>query len=90
MSAAFYDYVRGLTDRVPPGYSVAGMRVYRYLVYLGASQMVEASFPGLRQGLGEPAWRALIEGFVRQSAWTSHFYGDLQHEFREFLARTTA
>ncbi|OZI72104.1 HvfC/BufC family peptide modification chaperone [Bordetella genomosp. 12] len=90
MSAAFYDYVRGLSDQIPPGYSAAGMRVYRYLVYLGASQMVDASFPGLRDGLGESAWRVLIEEFVRQSAWTSPFYGDLQHEFRDFLARASA
>ena len=31
---AFYDYVRGLTDEVPEGYTLAGMRAYRHLVYL--------------------------------------------------------
>ena len=39
--AAFHDYVRGRTDELPPGYSEAGMRLYRHLVYLGASQTVE-------------------------------------------------
>lgn len=89
MSAAFFDYVRGRSDAVPHGYSEAGLRAYRYLVVLGASQMVEANFPGLRTQLGEEAWRTLIEGFVRQSAWRSHFYGDLRHEFTDFVARAS-
>lgn len=53
MPAGFYDYVRGLSEQVPAGYSAAGMRVYRHLVYLGASQMVDAGFPGLRDGMGD-------------------------------------
>jgi len=88
--SAFFDYVRGRTDLVPTGYTEAGMRVYRHLVYLGASQMVEAHFPQIRTELGEDAWRYLIEGFVRQSSWTSHYYGDLKDEFIDFLARERA
>lgn len=86
----FYAYVRGQTDTLPAGYSEAGLRVYRYLVYLGASQLIEAHFPELRAGLAETQWRALIEAFVRQSQWTSHFYGDLKNEFLAFLARQSA
>jgi hypothetical protein len=89
-SDAFYDYVRGRTDAVPEGYTLNGMRAYRHLVYLGASQMVEAHFPAVREQLGEEDWRALIEAFVRESAWTSHYYGDLEHEFTAFLARQSA
>lgn len=89
-SDAFYDYVRGRTEAVPEGYTLQGMRAYRHLVYLGASQMVEAHFPAVREQLGEEAWRALIEAFVRQSAWASHYYGDLKDEFTAFLARETA
>lgn len=88
--SAFYDYVRGRSDVVPPGYSEAGMRVYRHLVYLGASQLIEAHFPQLKQELDEDAWRTLMEGFVRQSNWTSHYYGDLKDEFLAFLARESA
>jgi hypothetical protein len=88
--SAFHDYVRGRTDVVPDGYAEAGMRVYRYLVNLGAAQMVEAHFPDLRAQLGDEAWRALIEAFVRQSAWASHYYGDLKDEFIAFLARESA
>lgn len=89
-TSGFYAYVRGQTDAVPAGYSEAGLSVYRYLVHLGACQLIEAHFPELRAGLGEADWRALIEAFVRQSQWTSPFYGDLQNEFLAFLARESA
>ncbi len=90
MSALFYDHVRGLTDEIPAGHHPKGMRVYRYLVHLGASQMIDACFPTLRESLGEEAWGLLIADFVRQSKWTSHFYDDLEHEFQTHLARTLA
>ena len=90
MSAAFYDFVRGRSDDVPAGYTAAGLRVYRHLVYLGASQMVEAHFPQVKEELGDEAWRTLIEEFVRQSQWTSNYYGDLKDEFLTFLARESA
>ena len=90
MPATFFDHVRGLTDEVPEGYELRGLRVYRHLVRLGASQMVEACFPQLRAQLGESAWTLLISDFVRQSQWASPFYGDLEHEFRTYLATTVA
>ena len=85
----FHDYVRGRTDSIPEGYTEAGMRVYRYLVYLGASQLVEGHFPQMKTTLGDEAWRALLEAFVRDSQWTSNYYGDLKDEFLVFLARTS-
>ncbi|SDK42156.1 hypothetical protein SAMN05192566_1311 [Methylophilus rhizosphaerae] len=89
MPDGFYQYIRGATEVVPAGYTEAGMRAYRYLVFLGASQMIEVHYPELRQQLGEAAWKELIQAFVRQSAWTSHYYGDLKDEFLAFLARQT-
>lgn len=86
----FYDYVRGRSDQVPHGYTEAGMRVYRHLVYLGASQMVEAHYPEVKAELGDEAWRTLIEAFVRQSQWTSNFYGDLKNEFLTFITQESA
>lgn len=90
MSAAFYDFVRGRSDDVPAGYAAAGLRVYRHLVYLGASQMIEAHFPAVREQLGDDAWRTLIEAFIRQSEWTSPYYGDLKDDFLAYLARESA
>ncbi len=90
MSTGFYDYVRGRSDVVPEGYSETGLRVYRHLVFLGASQMVDAHYPDLRSQLGEAPYRALVEDFVRQSAWTSPYYGDLKNEFLDYLERTRA
>jgi hypothetical protein len=86
----FFDYVRGRSDVVPEGYTARGMQVYRHLVFVGASQLIEAHHPSLRAGLGETAWRALIEDFVRQSAWTSPFYGDLHEAFMDYLARQSS
>lgn len=83
--SAFHDYVRGRTDLVPDGYSEAGMRLYRHLVWLGASQLLEAHYPAVRAGLMEEDWRQLIAEFVRESAWDSHFYGDMSDEFLGFL-----
>jgi hypothetical protein len=90
MSSAFFDYVRGRTEQPPAGYALRGLKVYRYLVLLGARQLLEASFPDLRQQLGEAAWLALTEDFVRQSQWDSHFYADLEDEFKNYLARAAA
>lgn len=89
MSAGFYDYVRGRSDVVPPGYSEAGLKVYRHLVYLGAAQMIEAHHPELRSALDDAQWRFLIEDFVRQSAWESNYYADLLGEFQAYLARVS-
>jgi len=90
MSEDFYAYVRGRSDALPAGYTEHGMRAYRHLVFIGASQMVEAHFPAIRQELGEDGWRALIAAFIRQSAWDSPCYGDLIDEFRSFIARESA
>ena len=72
----FTDYVRGLSDELPPGHSRQGMEVCRHLVRLGVEQQVQARHPGLRdqltEAMGEPAWEALITGSSR-SAWTSPF-----------------
>lgn len=90
MSEDFFDYVRGVTDAVPAGYAEQGMRAYRHLVFIGACQMVEAHFPAVREQLGEAGWRALIEAFIRQSAWASPYYGDLKDEFLAFIERERA
>lgn len=88
--STFYDYVRGCSSEVPAGYEERGLRVYRYLVRLGASQMIEAHYPDLRQQLGEEAWDELLSAFIRQSRWTSNFYKDLKDEFLDFIARESA
>ena len=90
MSSAFFDHVRGRSDEVPAGYTAQGLRVYRHLVYLGVSQMIEAHFPAVREKLGEAGWRTLIEAYIRQSTWTSPYYGDLTDDFLAYLARESA
>ena len=55
-----------------------------------ASQMIEAHFPAVREQLGDDAWRTLIEAFIRQSEWSSPYYGDLKDDFLAYLARESA
>lgn len=88
--AAFFDYVRGVTDTLPEGYGEAGMRLYRHLVYLGVSQQLEAHFPAVRAALGDDDWRTLLHAYIRESRWDSPFYGDLPDDFLDFLARQGA
>lgn len=89
MSTAFYDYVRGLSDTIPEGYQAQGMHLYRHLVMLGVRQQLEAHYPELPKTLGETQWTQLLETFVRESHWESHYYGDLTHEFVQFLEKQT-
>ena len=88
--SAFHDYVRGRSDALPAGFGEAGMRLYRHLVYLGVHQLLEVNFPDVREALGEDAWRALLQAFIRESRWDSHFYGDMKDEFVAFLQRQSA
>ncbi len=88
--SAFFDHVRGRTDDPPPGHDPRGLRLYRHLVWLGASQTVEAHHPELRAQLGEDAWHTLIAAWVRDSAWDSPFLMDLNDDFLAFLARAGA
>lgn len=88
--SAFHDYVRGISDTLPAGYDERGMRLYRHLVYLGAVQMLEAHFPQLPQALGAGQWQALVQAFIRESRWDSHFYGDMSDAFMVFLQQQSA
>ncbi len=88
--SAFHEYMRGRSDVLPAGYGEAGMRLYRHLVYLGVHQMLEAHFPEVRAALGEDDWRALLQAFIRESHWDSHFYGDMKDDFVIFLQRQSA
>ena len=87
--AAFFDYVRGRTNDLPPGYTEAGLRLYRHLTWLGVSQALEARYPTLRADLGEDAWLTLTRAFVRDATWSSPFYADLTDDFPAFLARVS-
>lgn len=87
MSKAFYDYVRFKTEIVPDGYDFKGLTVYRRLVYLGVSEMVGDCFPSLKEALDEVDWEELMKDFISKSSWDSHFYGDLENEFRIYIER---
>ena len=81
----FFDYVRGLTEVVPEGYSPQGMAVYRHHVYLGPSQLLAASYPELKTALSEDAWTSLMKDFIAKTRWSSHFYSDIDENFKQYL-----
>ncbi len=82
----FFDYVRGLTEVVPDGYSAQGMAVYRHHVYLGASQLLAASYPELKTALSEADWTSLMNDFIAKTRWSSNFYSDLDENFKHYLS----
>ena len=88
--SAFHDYVRGRSDEMPVGYAGPGMRLYRDLVYLGVDQLLTAHFAEVRTALGDNDWRALLQAFIRESQWESHFYGDMKDDFLAFLEQQGA
>lgn len=86
MDPQFWDYVRGITDEVPAGYTKAGCDLYRHLTYLGAHQMLESCFPEIREGLAAEDWEAMIRHFVATTRWSSNYYGDMENEFLQYLS----
>jgi hypothetical protein len=83
--SAFFDYVRGVSDVVPTGYDLRGMRLYRHHVFLGVSQLLASSFPELRAELSTDDWTVLLRDFIGKSRWASHFYVDLDVQFKRYL-----
>ena len=68
--SSFHDFVRGISNEVPSGYSEAGMHLYRHLVYLGVVQMLEC-----RRKFSEDALFVLDEENCTNSAsrnWSSN------------------
>lgn len=86
--SSFFDYVRGLTDVIPVGYSHQGMAVYRHHVYLAASQMIEVTYPELKAALSDDDWRILMQDFIAQTRWGSHFYAELTDNFESYLTNS--
>jgi len=83
--SAFFDYVRGVSDVVPAGYALRGMRLYRYHVFLGVSQLLASTFPELRAELSTDDWALLLRDFIGKSRWSSNFYADLDVQFKHYL-----
>ena len=86
----FFDYVKGVSDTVPQGYTEKGLKVYRYLVYLGVEQMIENCFPQLKETLPEEDYKLLIESFIRDFTFTSPYYYNLEEDFKVYLQKNLA
>jgi hypothetical protein len=82
---AFFDYVRGVSEVVPAGYDLRGMKVYRHHVFLGVSQLLEGAYPELRAELSTDDWAVLLRDFIVKTRWSSNFYADLDVQFKLYV-----
>jgi hypothetical protein len=74
-----------VSDAVPAGYDLQGMKLYRHHVFLGVSQLLEGAYPELRAELSTDDWARLLGDFIAKSRWASNFYADLDVQFKLYL-----
>lgn len=80
-------YLRDPEHQTPPtDMNAARVEVYRDLVFNNVSQLLSGTFPVLIRIIGEPRWRLLVRGFLRD--WRAHTpkFAEIAGEFIEFLA----
>jgi hypothetical protein len=80
-------YLRDPDHRAPPaGMDVARAQVYRDLVFSNLSSLLSGTFPVLVKTLGDGEWRSLVRIFLRDYRAQTPKFGEIAHEFVEFLA----
>jgi len=71
--------------RCPPDVPPRRMQAYRELLTNNVESAVSACFPVLRELLGEPRWRQLVEDFFAQHRCHSPIFREIPSEFRRWL-----
>jgi hypothetical protein len=80
-------YLRDPDHCAPPaGMDVARAQVYRDLVFSNLSSLLSGTFPVLVKTLGDGEWRSLVRIFLRDYRAQTPKFGEIAHEFVEFLA----
>ena len=80
-------YLRDPEHCAPPaGMDVARAQVYRDLVFSNLSSLLSGTFPVLVKILGDGEWRSLVRIFLRDYRAQAPKFGEIAHEFVEFLA----
>ncbi|MGI9150109.1 MAG: HvfC/BufC family peptide modification chaperone [Limnohabitans sp.] len=74
-----------MSEVVPAGYDLRGMKVYRHHVLLGVSQLLEGAYPELRAELSTDDWAVLLRDFIVKTRWSSNFYADLDDQFKLYV-----
>lgn len=80
-------YLRDPEQQMPPAdMNVARAEVYRDLVFNNVSQLLSGTFPVLIRIIGEPRWRLLVRGFLRDWRAQTPKFGEIAGEFIDYLA----
>lgn len=80
-------YLRDPEHQTPPtDMNAARVEVYRDLVFNNVSQLLSGTFPVLIRIIGEPRWRLLVRGFLRDWRAQTPKFAEIAGEFIEFLA----
>lgn len=80
-------YLRDPEHQTPPSdMNAARVEVYRDLVFNNVSQLLSGTFPVLIRIIGEPRWRLLVRGFLRDWRAQTPQFGEIAGEFIDYLA----
>jgi len=84
---ALTHYLRDPEQQTPPSdMNAARVEVYRELVFNNLSQLLSATFPVLIRIIGEPRWRLLVRGFLRDWRAQTPKFAEIAGEFVDYLA----
>ncbi|WP_332768874.1 DNA-binding domain-containing protein [Pseudomonas koreensis] len=79
-------YLRDPEHQTPPSdMNAARVEVYRELVFNNVSQLLSGTFPVLIRIIGEPRWRLLVRGFLRDWRAQTPKFGEIAGEFIDYL-----
>ena len=70
----------------PADMNAARVEVYRDLVFNNVSQLLSGTFPVLIRSIGEPRWRLLVRGFLRDWRAQTPKFAEIAGEFIDYLA----
>lgn len=80
-------YLRDPDHQTPPAdMNAARVEVYRELVFNNVSQLLSGTFPVLIRIIGEPRWRLLVRGFLRDWRAQTPKFAEIAGEFIDYLA----
>jgi uncharacterized protein len=80
-------YLRDPEHQTPPSdMNAARVEVYRDLVFNNVSQLLGGTFPVMIRIIGEPRWRLLVRGFLRDWRAQTPKFGEIAGEFIDYLA----
>lgn len=69
----------------PPGIDARRLRVYRELFFNAIENLLASSFPVIRETLGQPRWKALVQAFYSMHRSRTPLFPQVAGEFVDYL-----